>query len=209
MIVGGAHYINSSSVLPKKKHKEHRALLSTLRFLIKTSGLDMCLITTMNLNVTTGVLTQFVDSFHKEACLFLYLIAGMWEGIRRMKSLLVWSSLDKLGPCTSLSYLENVKICHIIFLCCFAAVMFSSTFWTAAVQFLLSIQCAWIALSSLCDIQEAAMSCNKNRNNPKSEYSLYVHNVFSKPCCAFPFKFFSFSSGKRLFGTSKVVERRL
>lgn len=141
MIVGGPHYINSSFVLPKKKHKEHRALLSTLRFLIKTSGLDMCLITTMNLNVTTGVPTQFVDSFHEEACLFLYLIAGMWEGIRRMKSLLVRSSLDKLGPCTSFTIFRKCQnLSHnlpVLFCCCYVLIHFLNSSSSILLEYLM------------------------------------------------------------------------
>lgn len=39
--------------------------------------------------------------------------------------------------------------------------------------------------------------------------TLYVHNVFSKPCCALPLMFFTISSRKRIFGTPKALERRL
>lgn len=64
-----------------------------------------------------------------------------------------------------------------------------------------------IALSNLRDVQEAETICNKNWRAPKP--CLYPHSVFPKPSYEFFLKFFRFSSGKRLFGTSKAVERRL
>lgn len=59
----GAPHINSSSVSPEKKHKEYRALLSTLRFLnINFCVLDICLACNcMNWNMAFGIQTQYVD----------------------------------------------------------------------------------------------------------------------------------------------------
>lgn len=39
--------------------------------------------------------------------------------------------------------------------------------------------------------------------------SLYVHNVFSKPCCVLAFMFFTISGRKMIFGTPKALEREL
>ena len=144
MIVGGAHHSNSSSVLPKKTHKEHRALLNTLRFLNKNyCVLDMCL--TRNCYEPEYDIWNSDSicwhSFHEEACLFLYLIPGTWEGIRRMKSLPVWGSLDKLGPCTSFSILKRCQnLPHnlpVLFCYCYVLIHFLNSSSSVLLEYLM------------------------------------------------------------------------
>lgn len=143
-------------------------------------------------------------SVFEETSLFCYLIAGVWEGIRRMKYLLVSGLLDKLYKFYYILK-ERKNLPHhplVLFCCCCALIHFLNNSLIP-----LSIWCSWVVLSSLGNLMEAEMICNKNWRILKS--CLYAHNVFPKSSYEFFSKFFRFSSGKRLFGTFKAVERRL